>query len=163
VLEGRRILIHVLDLDEAGPAFGGRSLYALRAFGAPLHGVDIELRHVRYDWNRADGLREVLLALDAREAVVAASSEGGLFDYGSDEAIVTNLQALREGTPEDAVVVGSVLRADWLARYGNPACQAAARLAGLEVFRELVQRAGWAVARNIDGSFGHHVALMKGK
>ena len=48
----------------------------------------------------------MLSDLAARGAIVAASSEGGLFEYGTDDAIVANLTVLaRADVP---VVAGSV-------------------------------------------------------
>jgi hypothetical protein len=160
VLAGRELRIHVLDVDEAGPAFGARALAALRTEGAPLHGLAIEMRHVRYDWGAASRLREVLGAL-GEEAVMAVASEGGLFDYGSDEAVVENLGALAEGSPASAVVVGSVTRADGpLARAH--ASSVATRPRTLEAFSALARRAGWAVAKSTEGPPHRLVTLEKG-
>ena len=60
VLDGRRIRIDVLDRDGDGPAFGARALTALRAEGGPLHGLDVQLRHVRTDWTETGPLRNLL-------------------------------------------------------------------------------------------------------
>lgn len=92
----RPIRIHVLDSDEAGPWFGAQALDALTSPGAPLAGLDIQLTHVSYDWNKPEEL-EQYVAMLGQDAVTAASSEGGLFEYGDDEAVVANLKALRAG------------------------------------------------------------------
>ncbi|HEY4143262.1 MAG TPA: hypothetical protein VGM57_17735, partial [Pseudolabrys sp.] len=105
----RPIVIHVLDLDEAGPFFGANALTALKAQGAPLAGLDISLNHRRYNWNEPAALKSLVGELVAAGAVIAASSEGGLFEYGSDAAVVANLVALRPGA---RLVAGSVTSAD---------------------------------------------------
>src|SRR5262249_55092524 len=102
----RPITIHVLDAQEDGPTFGARALLALAAPGAPLHGLDVQFQHQAYDWNQTAPLARLLADLAACGAVIAASSEGGLFEYGTDDAIVANLTALaRAGVP---IVAGSV-------------------------------------------------------
>ena len=100
----RTIAIDVLDTRAEGPAFGANALAALQADGQPLHGIDIAFQHRPYDWNDTAALRALLD--HTRGAVVAASSEGGLFEYGSDDAIVANLTALRDSGVE--FVAGSV-------------------------------------------------------
>jgi hypothetical protein len=41
---------------------------------------------------------------DLQRSVCAVSSEGGLFEYGSDEEIAGNLTTLTELTPADTIV-----------------------------------------------------------
>src|SRR5262249_12130762 len=72
----------------------------------PLHGLEVQFQHHAYDWNDTAPLARLLGSLAARGAIIAASSEGGLFEYGTDEAVVANLTALaRAGV---AIVAGSV-------------------------------------------------------
>jgi hypothetical protein len=164
-LRGRTFVLNVLDGDDGGPTFGARALAAWRAKGGPLQEVDVVFRHVRYDWRRAQDLTAVLDAARAdqargvRGARVAGSSEGGLFEYGSDEEIVENLRALRQGAPEDVAMVGSVTRADApvqrLRQMGAPAI----RPRGLAAFRELARAGGFDVVRVIERPFSDHVVL----
>ena len=56
-------------------------------------------------------LRELLDSFKG-SPIVAASSEGALFEYGSDEEISANLHVLREGTPANTIIAGSLTRAD---------------------------------------------------
>jgi hypothetical protein len=156
-LTGRRIRIDVLDVDSTGPAFGARALEALRRSGGPLEGVDVALAHTRYDWNDASALRAVL---ENGDAVSAASSEGGLFEYGTDEAILANLAYLREGTARDFVLVGSVTRADEPVERLHRSSHAATRPRGLDAFRALAERAGWRVARAVERPFSDQVTLV---
>ena len=102
----------------------------------PLHGLEVQFQHHAYDWNDTAPLARLLADLAARGAIIAASSEGGLFEYGTDDAIVANLTALaRAGVP---IVAGSVtsssevrkrmiaqarfgfLRAAWKASHRSP-------------------------------------------
>lgn len=161
-LAGRRTQIDVLDLDADGPAFGARALAALAATGAPLQGLAIELRHVRYDWTQPTGLRAVLDEVRAADAVAVGSSEGGLFEYGSDDEILANLVCLRDAAPADFVMVGSVTRADEAMRRLRQTNPAATRPRGLDLFRALAARGGWTVARAIERPFSDQVALIRG-
>jgi hypothetical protein len=156
LLDGRAIGLEVLDLDRDGPAFGARALAALSAAGAPLAGLAVELRHTPYDWARAADLGPVLDQTRAGGAVVAAASEGGLFEYGSDEAIVANLKALHGGA---RFVAGSVTRAGPLIQRLRLDSHAATRPRGLDVFRALVGPAGWTVARAVERLFSDQVLL----
>lgn len=164
-LAGRPISIQVLDLDRDGPQFGLRALAALLADGAPLAGLTASLDPVEYNWADASRLRLVLDGIEPGAAAVG-SSEGGLFDYGSDEQIVANLAALRDGAPADFVMVGSVVRD---LNTLDPRLRATAqssgrpliRYLGLEAFRALARHAGWVVDRVIDSVAHHAVSLRK--
>jgi hypothetical protein len=161
LLAGRTIAIIVLDQDVHGPAFGGRAVETLRAPGAPLGGLDVGFRHVSYQWSDANRLRQALDDLRAADALCAISSEGALFEYGSDTDIVANLQALHAGTAPDAIVVGSVTRDDEPLRALPRTDRAATRPRTLEGFRSLAEHAGWSVQRVIERPFSYNVRLMK--
>jgi hypothetical protein len=102
----RPIVIDVFDMQADGPLFGANVLAALMRPGAPLTGLAIEFRQHAYDWNMPAALTSLLAAKQPAHAIVAASSEGGLFEYGSDDAIVGNLKALHDGGA--GIVSGSV-------------------------------------------------------
>jgi hypothetical protein len=165
LLQGRPIAIHLLDLDDAGPRFGARSLAALQEAGAPLEGVDATLHHMSYDWTDAAPLRRFLTSL-GEEGVVAGSTEGALFDYAADGDIAANLTVLRDRTPAEFVLVGSVPRG---ARTLDPRMAAMEdvpgrpdiRYLGLDAFLPLVRGAGWKVSRTLDSVAHHVVALVK--
>jgi hypothetical protein len=161
VLVRRRIAIAVLDVDARGPAFGRRAIEALRADGAPLGGLEIEFRQMRYEWSDAGRLGEILVELDAGDAACGISSEGGLFEYGSDEEIVSNLLAMHSGTAHDAVVVGSVTRDGRPVRASLVANRASTRPRMIEAFRALAEQAGWTLQRVIERPFSYNVRLVK--
>ncbi|HYK92209.1 MAG TPA: hypothetical protein VE398_25830 [Acidobacteriota bacterium] len=160
LLSGRKVLIQVLDLDDAGPSFGSRAMAALMAEGAPLQGVEARFDHIFYDWAKPAGLRAAIQP-EARNAVVVMSSEGGLFEYGSDDEIVANLEILKDCTPDDAVFVGSVTKADGPAGMLNKASKIATQLRSLESFSGLIKRAGWTLAQTVEGPLSHNVSLRK--
>jgi hypothetical protein len=142
----RKIVVHVLDPDEAGPFFGGNALTALMAEDAPLAGLDIVFDHRRYDWDKTAPLRDLLREIGAGGAVVAASSEGGLFEYGNDAAVVANLETLRAGNV--TLVAGSVTSADETHRRQVTAGRFKLVPRGLEGFAPLAARAGYRIAQD---------------
>jgi hypothetical protein len=161
VLNGRRISIHSLDLDEAGPRFGARALTSLTEDNGPLHGLDIRFNHVKYDWTDTKVMRDLVNSFDGEEVVVATSSEGALFEYGSDAETTANLRTLHEITPPEAIVAGTVTRADDIGRVMNSASQAAIILRGLDAFTALVHSAGWEIAKRIDLPLSHDILMRK--
>ena len=89
------------------------------------------------------------------------SSEGGLFEYATDEAIVANLKAVSEGTPPDIVFVGSVVRDERVNRIQNRYSRTPLRLFGPESFQGLVGSAGWMVAQAVETPVYRIVSLKK--
>ena len=159
LLEGRPIVIHVFDRDQAGPAFGRRALEALLAPGAKLHGLDVTFTLVSYDWRHATRLVEELATLELDAAVWAAASEGGLFEYGDDEAIVSNLQVLR-AAGSGGTVTGSVTRDEGPAALSRDPSGVATIPRSLAAFTALAERGGWSVAHVITGPFGFNLQLV---
>ena len=90
-------------------------------------------------------------------SVIAASSEGGLFDYGSDEAVAANLAALRDGGA--TLVAGSVTRADELTRCSLAGARFKLVPRGVEVFAVLAGGAGWRLARAAPALISDQVLL----
>jgi hypothetical protein len=157
LLTGRRIVLRVLDGDDAGPAFGARALAALQEPGAALAGLDITFGHTPYDWRDVGPLRAAVAAGTSEGALMAVSSEGGLFEYGSDQDILANLRALP--SDEGIFVVGSVTRDDEIIRTLKLTSTAATKPRGLAVFAALVAQAGWQVARSIARPLSDQVVL----
>ena len=161
LLANRRISVHVLDIDHAGPLFGKRALAALLTENGPLHGPTVAMEHIGYNWRNVSALRKVLKSISAETAVVVGSSEGGLFEYGTDEDILANLKALREGADDDFFFVGSIVRDERVARtikkFGNLTLQTL----GLDAFKHLAAGAGWEVQHVIEVSPLYHVFSLK--
>ncbi|HUI88518.1 MAG TPA: hypothetical protein VLX61_07300 [Anaerolineales bacterium] len=164
LIDGRPIFIHVMDLNTVGPNFGARALASLQSKSGPLQGADIGFEHIPYNWSHSTALRDFLKSLP-RQSIIAASSEGALFEYGSDDEITGNLQALFEAAPADTVVAGSVTRGDELGLQLNGhglGSRAALQMRGLEAFTALANRAGWQIAKSVDRPLSHDV-LMKNR
>jgi hypothetical protein len=158
MLAQRAIEIDVLDPDEAGPAFGESALAALTQSNGPLHGLRITFRHLPYNWTRAEDPAGLLKKTELEHPITICSSEGGLFEYGSDKEIVSNLKALR--TQLDVVAVtGSVTRADEPIQQMRKATTAKTRPRGLAVFRSLIGPTGWTIDRVIKRPFSDQVVL----
>lgn len=158
LLGDRSIRVAVLDRDECGPAFGARAVEALQKPGAPLHGLNIDFEFICYDWSYPHRLSLLLPGPGAEDSGCAISSEGGLFEYGSDEEIVANLTALRAGTPLDAFIVGSVTRDCEAVRANRQIV--ASRPRTIEAFRVLVEGGGWKLNQVIERPFSYHVSLV---
>jgi hypothetical protein len=153
----RSIVIHVLDAHQDGPDFGARALLALTASEGPLHGLDVQLQHHGYDWNDTAPLVALLAGIAAHGAIVAASSEGGLFDYGADDAVIANLTALAQaGVP---IVAGSVTSASEARKrmLGQMGFRLATR--GLEGFAPLAERSGYRIAESPSAVMSEQVLL----
>lgn len=159
LVAGREIMIAVLDVDAAGPAFGAGALDALRTADGPLHQMDIRFQHVAYSWSEPDHLRRLLHDLRADQAICAVSSEGALFEYGSDAEIVGNLQHLRAGTAANTTMVGSVTRDSAATRASRAANRVTTRPRTRDAFRDLAGQAGWIIERAIERPFTYNVRL----
>jgi hypothetical protein len=156
LLAGRRLMIDVLDLDDVGPAFGARALAALCANG-PLRGLAVEHRHVRYNWNDTIVLRDLLDQVG--DAIVAVSSEGGLFEYGDEASIRANFDVLRDHGPSDMIVVGSVTRDDGAMPIVKRTSTVPTRPRALAAFLELAR--GWRLDALEDSPLSRDVRLVR--
>jgi hypothetical protein len=146
-LLNRRITIEVLDNSHDGAFFGVNALAALRADQGPLEGLDIGMRHHDYDWDRPAALESLVEKLTSAGAIIAASTEGALFEYGSDRAIVANLQTLRANGSGVRLVAGSVTCADETRRRMIAETRFKLVPRGLAGFAPLVAQAGFRIAK----------------
>jgi hypothetical protein len=153
----RPIAIQVFDTQQDGPTFGARALDALTAPGGPLHGLEVQFQHHAYDWNDTAPLARLLAGLAARGAIIAASSEGGLFEYGTDDAVVANLTALaKAGVP---IVAGSVTSSSEVRKRIIAETRLRLFARGLEGFAPLAERSGYAVAESRTAVISEQVLL----
>jgi hypothetical protein len=143
----RPIAIEVLDASQDGAFFGANALAALQADRGPLAGLDIAMRHHDYDWDRPAALASLIEKLVAAGAIIAASSEGALFEYGSDQAIVANLRALRANGAGARLVAGSVTSADDTRRRMIAATRFKLFPRGVAGFAPLAAQAGFRIAK----------------
>jgi hypothetical protein len=155
----RPIAIQVLDIDAAGPRFGAAALAALSAEGQPLAGLRITFTHEFYDWNKRALLGDLVHRAAAQGAILAASSEGALFEYGSDDAVVANLATLHHGGRGAKLVVGSVTGADPIRRQSITGTRFKLVPRGLDGFRPLAEGSGFRIARSEPTPLGDQVLL----
>lgn len=157
----RRVRIHVLDIDQSGPGFGRRSLAALQAAGAPLAGLDISFEHSPCDWAETSILRDVLREAATDGAVVMASSEGGLFEYASDEIVAANLAVVMAEAPSDVVLVGSLAKDNEVLRVMREVGRSTLVLRDRESFGDLVGTLGWRLDAAGDRNPMYYVFSLK--
>jgi hypothetical protein len=141
------IAIEVLDANQDGAFFGANALAALRADQGPLAGLDIGMRHHNYDWDRPAALERLVGKLSSAGAIMAASTEGALFEYGSDQAIIANLQALRANGSGVHLVAGSVTCADETRRRMIAETRFKLVPRGIAGFAPLAAQAGFRIAK----------------
>lgn len=145
-LERRQITLHVLDPDTEGPQFGRQALATLAVEGNPLGGLDATFTHVAYNWNDPATLASLVRELSSSDSVIAVSTEGALFEYGDDQTIVSNLQALRKSS-NVALVAGTVTRADPLTREFLTTSRFKLVPRAAAQFAALIERAGFTVTQ----------------
>jgi hypothetical protein len=107
LLKNRKTEINVLDIDTYGPSFADRCITALKAPGGRFNDLNISFRHIQYDWNNTRKLEDLLS--ERKGWLQICSSEGGLFEYCSDEVIKQNLSTLYNNSEEDIIIAGSLL------------------------------------------------------
>ncbi|MGC4087169.1 MAG: hypothetical protein QM756_04545 [Polyangiaceae bacterium] len=150
LLAKRWFRIHVLDGDVHGPHFGERALGAFSAPGAPLHGLDVRFEHQSFDWSEPSGLRDALERAQSENALCLGTSEGGLFEYGSDADIISALSEFRDSEAPVLGVIGSVTRDDDLMKVLKRTSKTATRPRGLPVFERLCRSVGYEITRAIE-------------
>lgn len=141
--------VDVLDIEDKGILLGRAALAALCEPKGPLAGVAASMTFVPYSWDRPSSLASALHDRKMGGEFVLASSEGALFEYGSDKAIINNLELLREAGA--IPIAGSVIRDDatgqaMVAR--SPFPLKARGLRGLEL---LANAAGYGISDMIEG------------
>jgi hypothetical protein len=154
----RDATIAILDVDAAGAAFGERAVAAMQTSGGPLSAMTIGVHHATYDWSDASQLPGLLATLRAN-AICAASSEGALFEYGTDQQIVENLRALRDATPAAATFVGTVTRDSAATRASRASTRVTTIPRSIEAFRDLASAARWRLEVVLERPFAYSVRL----
>jgi hypothetical protein len=118
------------------------------------------MQRVSYDWTDTAPLDQCVAAAIASGAAIVASSEGGLFEYGSDDAIVRNLRSLHAADRGARAVVGSVTSGDEHRRRMVAQSSLKVIPRGLDGFAPLAARAGYAIARARPAIISDQVELV---
>jgi len=158
-LVDRPITIHVLDAHDSGPRFGANALAAMRRHNGPLEGRDIEIRYHPYDWNEPKPLAELVCGLGAHGAIIAASSEGGLFEYGASDAIISNLRALNAGPSRAMFVAGSVTSDSDFRKRMIAETRFKLYPRGIAGFEPLANSAGYEILRSESNMLSEQILL----
>ena len=148
----RPITIHVLDGDIDGPQFGERALFALLSSKSKIEGLSIKWHRVPYNWSEPGPLQVLINELLSSQCFIVASSEGGLFEYGSDEDILANLRALSQAS----LIAGSVARPD---RPAFLQTIVSVRLRPLDEFKQLIVQTGWSVDRALERPLSYNLIM----
>jgi hypothetical protein len=153
LLKDRKIEINVLDIDTFGPSFADSSITALKSPGGKFSKLNISFRHIHYDWNRTEKLAELLT--ERKEWLQICSSEGGLFEYCSDEVIKQNLNTLYTHSDDDIVIVGTLLHdietidAGMLAAL-KISTNIKPRLFGINGLKNIIENSNWKIESIIE-------------
>ena len=144
----RPVTLHVLDPDPEPPEFGARALASLTSDGGPLNGLEVDFVHVPYSWKSTATLEDLVRGLSSSDSVIAASTEGALFEYADDPTVLSNLEALHpDGNSKVTLVTGTVTQADTLTREFITTSRFRLMPRGHETFGALVQQARFTVAQ----------------
>jgi hypothetical protein len=144
-LDGMTTYVMKLGADNLVPPYD--TLIDRRLAASPLEGLDIDVRCHDYDWDQPPLLKCLVERLTSAGAIIAASSEGALFEYGSAQAIVANLQVLRANGMGVCLVAGSVTCADETRRRMIAETRFKLVPRGVAGFAPLVARAGFRIAK----------------
>jgi hypothetical protein len=164
LLVNSTIEIDVLDIDTFGPNFAKDSVESLKGDGGPFHGLDISIRHISYGWS--DTSKLILLMQERKNWTKICTSEGGLFEYGTDEDIVKNLKVLNDySTDDDMKIVGDVILDIEKVDPAFPAMLAGAnnriRFIGVEGLRKIVGQTEWTPYRVVEGNPVYTIFVLK--
>jgi hypothetical protein len=162
LLKNVSIKIHALDLQSQAPAFGARALENLKNPEAPLHGLNISLNYVAYNWANPDRLREYIKKTELKDSIIAVSSEGGLFNYGTDEEIIANLTVLNELPSQAIVLFGTLTPAEGIAVSFAPLTGNTNTIRRtIRGFKEIVDRTPWTVKESHDNGMNYIFELRR--
>jgi hypothetical protein len=163
-LKNRKIEINVLDIDTFGPAFAEQSLTALKLPGGRFNDLNISFRHIHYDWNNTDKLADLLT--ERKDWLQVCSSEGGLFEYCSDEVIRMNLNTIHSHSNDEIIVAGSLLHDIKKVDAGIVAALKIStnikpRFLGIEGLRRIAEHYHWKIVNTKEGNPRYLVFTLK--
>ena len=155
LLKNRKIEINVLDIDTYGPSFAERCINALKAPNGRFNDLNISFRHITYDWNNTEKLEHLLT--ERNGWVQICSSEGGLFEYCSDEVINRNLNILYNNSAADIIIAGSLLHDINTVDAGIIAALKIStaikpRFLGIEGLRNIIEKNKWKIKTVTEGN-----------
>jgi hypothetical protein len=154
LLKNREIEINVFDIDRFGPSFAKNCIESLKATGNCFSGLNVSFNHFLYNWNDTNILYEFLQK--RKEWLKISSSEGGLFEYASDEDIIRNLNVLYENSQDNMKIIGSLIHD---ANNVDPGIRASmkltnikARLLGVNGLKNLLRETAWSLDKVMENN-----------
>jgi len=163
LLKNRKIEINVFDIDTDSPHFAGRCVETLKAPGSHFHGLDISFNHIKYNWADTGNLIDFLAK--KRDCILTGTSEGGLFEYASDEEIINNLDALYENSPAHMQFSGSVIHdidnVDPTMAAMAEETRGALRLRGIKGLETILENTKWKLNHTTDKNPVYGVFTLK--
>ncbi|WP_416799054.1 hypothetical protein [Ciceribacter azotifigens] len=143
------VAVDVLDIEDTGILLGKAVLAALCETKGPLVGIAATMTFVPYSWDQPSSLASALHDRKIGGEYVLASSEGALFEYGSDRAVIANLSLLREAGA--IPIAGSVIRDDATGQAMAARSPFPLKARGLRNLESLVSAAGYRISDAIEG------------
>jgi hypothetical protein len=152
LLENRKTGIHVFDIDTDSTLFAQRCVEALKAQGSHFYNQDISFNHIEYDWKDTEELIGFLS--EKKESLIMCTSEGGIFEYGSDEEIINNLNILYDYSPADMMIAATAIHdihtVDPIIPAMAEVSGGALRFLGVEGLNSILEKTPWKLARMIN-------------
>jgi hypothetical protein len=165
LLKERKIEINILDIDTYGANFAKRCIEALKEPNAYFYGLDISFRHIQNNWNNTQKLLDLLS--ERKDWIQICTSEGGLFEYGSDKEIIKNLNTVYDNSGDDIQIVGSLLLDN---DNINPAFIELAKIAGtagkfigIEGLKGILKNTNWILDQITNDGTMYNIFTLKKK
>jgi hypothetical protein len=163
LLKNRKIEINVLDIDSTGPEFAEKSIRALKTGTGKFHNLNISFRYFNYNWENTTILKNLIS--ERKECLLICTSEGGLFEYGTDEDIIKNLEAISENSGGDIKAFGSVIRDKDTIDPGTIVAlkmtRIKARLLGIEGLKTILKKTQWNLDNHLETNPRYIVFSLK--
>jgi hypothetical protein len=152
LVKSRKVEIIVLDVDTISPHFALACIEALKALGHHFHGLDLAFQHIPHDWRATNAL--ISLLSNRKDCIVMCASEGGLFEYGTDQDILGNLNVLYDHAPDGMRIAGTVVHEPSKVHATVPAMakatNAGLRFLGVRGLTALLEKTGWRLERVLE-------------
>jgi hypothetical protein len=145
-LINRDVHLHILDCDEIGPNFGLAAIKTMQQPEAPFSKLKLTANHIPYNWSDITPFKSLMQQLKEKQAIVLVASEGGLFEYGSDEDILAHLQLIKQLGPGIGCA-GTVVRNSSTAHAIKKMSGMSIRPMALESIEQLLQARGFGLTR----------------
>jgi hypothetical protein len=163
LLKNRKIEINVLDMDTFGPGFGNNCIESLKTPDHYFHHLDISFRYIKYNWKDSSGMEGLLN--ERKEWVTLCSSEGGLFEYGTNEDIISNLNLLYDKTGDEMKIAGSLIKDSLSVDRGMltilEITNINTRLLGMTGLKDILNKTRWIIDNAIDDNPRYVVFTLK--